>query len=580
LAARHGDREGRVEDHQVTSTGKTQNREAAAAPPEHEAGAGRWARSPDARLMLILFAVAVLLYVPAIWWGVPDANGPARVRTWNSDELGPLGPIGEMYSVFVRRGPPFNPQYPLFHYLVQALVVGPYWALLWLTGGLREPAATYPFGLSDPREALVVSTILARAVSIVMGAGVVAIAYRTGTILRDRATGIAAAILVLFIYPIVYYARTSNVDVPALFWTALGLALFARYLRSGLTARRVAVLGAVSALAVATKDASYAPLALAAALLLVREWRARPDAAGARRTLAFGGIGLASLLAVYLPASGMIFHFGRYLRHIRFITEGSPQRRGSLYYFSTPASIDGYLSLLGKTAMHLVESLGAPVTALAVAGLALAAFRARGFLLFALPALGVLAVVLPVRFVLLRFTMPTAYILAFFAAYAAVEGARAAAPRVRAIARIAFAAVCAWSFLRAADLTGQMLFDTRYQTEAWLAERLDPGEAVGYIGAATALPRLPADNPTVPVFGPDRTDLTPRFVVVPLLTYRNRDILPAAAARTPPAIAIAGGLPGYEPVRRFEPRTLFRTRPIASLNPLVVVFERRAGGSS
>ncbi len=526
--------------------------------------------------MLILFAVAVLLYVPAIWWRVPDANGPARVRTWNSDELGPLGPIGEMYSVFVRRGPPFNPQYPLFHYLVQALVVGPYWALLWLTGGLREPVATYPFGLTDPREALVVSTILARAVSVVMGAGIVVIAFRTGAILRDRATGIAFAILVLLTYPFVYYARTSNVDVPALFWTALGLALYARYLGTGLTARRVALLAGVSALAVATKDASYAPLALAAAVLLAREWRARPDATGTRRTVAFAGIGLVSLLAVYLPASGMIFHFGRYLRHIRFITQGSPQGQGSLYYFSTPASLEGYLRLFAKTGMHLVESLGAPVTALAVAGLVLAGFRARRLLLFALPALGVLAVILPVRFVLLRFTMPVAYIFAFYAAWAAVEGARAAAPAVRAGARLAFVAACAWSFLRVADLTWQMLSDTRYYAEAWLEERLEPGEVVGYIGTHAALPRLAAANPTVPVFGPQRTDLTPRFVVVPLLTYRNRDILPAVAARMPPAMAIADGLAGYERVQTFEPRTLFRTRPISSLNPLIVVFERRA----
>lgn len=572
--------EGRVEGDRVTSIRTTGNGVGAAAAPDGGERSGWWRRSPDARIVLILLAVAVLLYVPAIWWGVPDANGPARVRTWNSDELGPLGPIGEVYSVFVRRGPPFNPQYPLFHYLVQALVVGPYWALLWLTGGLREPVATYPFGLTDPREALVVSTILARAVSVVMGAGIVVFAFRTGTILRDRTTGIAAAILVLLTYPFVYYARTSNVDLPALFWTALGLLLYARYLHTGLTARRVALLGAVSALAVATKDASYAPLALAAAVLLVREWRARPDATGTRRTLALSGIGLASLLALYLPASGLVFHFGRYLRHIRFITQGSPLGQGSLYYFSTPASIEGYLSLLAKTGVHLVESLSAPVTALAVAGLVLAGFRARRLLLFALPALGLLAVILPVRFVLLRFIIPVAYILAFFAAYAAVEGARAAAPAVRTAARFAFVATCAWSFLRVADLTWQMLSDTRYHTEAWLAERLEPGEVVGYIGTRSALPRLPAANPTVPVFGPERTDLTPRFVVVPLLTYRNRDIRPAVAARMAPATAIAHGLPGYDRVRTFEPRTLFRTRPISSLNPLVVVFERRTAAGA
>jgi len=528
-------------------------------------------RSRDIAL-LAFFALALLLYAPGLGWGLPEATRAGQVRAWGGDEIAPLGPIAELYSVLVRRGPPFNPQYPLFHYIVAALAVGPYWAFLLLTGGLKDPVPTYPYGLADPARTLAVTTVLVRFVSTLMAAGVVVLALRTGTKLRDRTTGLVAATLVLLSYPMFYYSRTSNVDMAALFWTALGLALFAEYLASGLTVRRAAALGAVTALATATKDASYAPLVLAAAILLVREWlRSGPDRA--RRTLVIGAAGLATLIAVYLPASGLILHPGRYWEHVRFITGGAAGPSAP-YYFTTPATMAGYLGLVAKTGRHVAESLGAGTIALAVAGFGLALVRFRRLLLFVLPALGIIAVIVPARYVLLRFTMPVAYIFTFLAAYAAAEGLRAHRPWARATSRLLVAAACVWSGLRAGDLTVQMLADSRDDVSAWLSERLGEGEAVGYIGTFHALPRLPAENPMVRLDG--EAGERPRFVVVPLLAYRNHDVNPSEAERTPAALAVRDGVPGYRRALTVEPRSLFRARPMAGVNPLVVIFEKEA----
>ena len=116
---------------------------------------GRW-------IGLTLFVLAVILYLPGMWWGLPHATAPDRIYAWGSDEIAPLGPIAELYSVFVAPNPSFNPQYPLFHYIMQALLVGPYVLWLLVTGDLAHPSVKYPYGLSDPVSALAMMTLLAR----------------------------------------------------------------------------------------------------------------------------------------------------------------------------------------------------------------------------------------------------------------------------------------------------------------------------------------------------------------------------------------------------------------------------------
>ena len=136
----------------------------------------------ERRTLLLLISVALVAYAVGIGSGLPHASTTDRIRPWNPDELAPLGPVAELYSV-VRHSPKFNPQYPLLHYLTQALLVGPYVIGLWLTGRLDEPSIEYPYGLTDPVSALATMTLLARFVSLLMAAGVVAAACRTGTIL-------------------------------------------------------------------------------------------------------------------------------------------------------------------------------------------------------------------------------------------------------------------------------------------------------------------------------------------------------------------------------------------------------------
>src|SRR5438128_2722615 len=96
-------------------------------------------RRTDRRLAVLVWVIAVFLYLPGIWWGIPYASGPDRQQAWGADELAPLGPVAELYNVFIARRPPYNPQYPMFGYLTQSVLVGPYVMSLWLSGRLVRP---------------------------------------------------------------------------------------------------------------------------------------------------------------------------------------------------------------------------------------------------------------------------------------------------------------------------------------------------------------------------------------------------------------------------------------------------------
>ena len=58
--------------------------------------------------VLVLFALAILIYAPLIGWGVPHANAPDRTKTYAVDEILPLEGLAEMHNTFVISKPDRN----------------------------------------------------------------------------------------------------------------------------------------------------------------------------------------------------------------------------------------------------------------------------------------------------------------------------------------------------------------------------------------------------------------------------------------------------------------------------------------
>ncbi|MBI5086367.1 MAG: glycosyltransferase family 39 protein [Acidobacteria bacterium] len=508
------------------------------------------------RPYLWLFVAAVLLYLPGIPWGLPHANDAGRIAPWGPDELAPLAPAAELYNVFIARRPPFNPQYPLFHYFVVALFVGPYLAWLWLMGALSAVSTVYPFGLSDPVGALRTMTLLGRLPSTLMAAGIVVVSAWTGRKLWGPHAGWMAGLFVAVLYPMGFYGRTANVDVPALFWIACGYAVVALSLRDGWTVRRGLLLGLFAALATATKDASYTAFVVPGTALLFL-----PNPAGRRKpNLALFGAGALA----YAVASGVLFHAGRFLDHLYFITHGPDVGA----YFIAPPSPAGYASLVGETGRLLADSMGWPLLLLAIWGILCVWKEDRRLLVLAgvLPCL-LLLIVFPVRFVLLRFVLPSAWVLALFAA----RGALDLWQRRPLLGRVATVLSLGWALAFQADLYWQSYHDTRYAASEWFRLHAKPGDRVVYFDIAVKIPHLPDGVLSIKKAGHgDALSEKPEFVL--LIPWEAYEPVREKSMTLDFHRALLDGSAGYRQAAHFAPRSWFNSRPISIVNPPVTVF--------
>ncbi len=532
--------------------------------PPHRATPGSW-RTPA-----LFFLVAVVLYLPGIWWGMPY-DAPLRARPWGWDELAPLQSVTEVWGVFFAKNPSFNPQYPLMQNMVQAVLVLPYMLGLWLTGGLSTPGPTYPFGFTDPAASLAMTTLLSRFASVLMAAGTVVAAWRTASVLWDETTGRIAAMFVLTMSPMFFFGKTSNVDMGALFWTAMGLMVFAEILRETLTTRRAIFIGVCAAFAPATKDANYSVFLVAGLILTATHLsRARRDGVTRAEALRPLAIGLVTAVACYVTASGLVFRPSRFMAHLQWITDS-----GLDVPIRFPDTLVGYVGLGGRMLEVITECLGGPVAALAAAGLALCIVRDRRAALWGLPAIGIpLLVILPARFVFLRFLLPVAYVLAIFAAAAVSAMWRAKWKPLRALAPACLAVAAGWSLLHGADFVQQMIFDARYDAGAWLHAHARPGDRIAYFGRSAQLPVIEAGVTVVPrkesLHAAGEPD--PEFVLLESMTFyadadRDQDIPPDADRE------LRAG-PEYREVLDVQRPAWFRPRAIWFFNPRVEIFAR------
>ncbi|MDX1576903.1 MAG: glycosyltransferase family 39 protein [Gemmatimonadota bacterium] len=542
-------------------------------------GLGRAARSEPA-----LFGyAAVFLYALGIGWGLPHATGPERMFPWGPDELAPLRSLGELYRLFGPADAAFAPQYPMMQYFVQALFAAPYAAWLLLTGGLEGLAGTYPFGLADPAGSLAVFTVLARIPTVLMGGGTVAAAWWTADRLWGRRAARFAALAVLLSLPMFYYGRTSNVDVPALFWLACGTAAFAAALRDGLTVRRGALLGLFAALSVATKDAGYAYFAgVAVAVLGLQALAVRRGDAAVREAAVPLLAGAGAAAAVYAVASGLVFSIDRFIAHVGFLIHGTPLPEGveHPYYYTGEASLRGYLALAGTTARHVVDSLGLPLAIAALGGVFLTMRENPRLAWLLLPPVTVfLGTIVPVRFVLIRFVLPIAYVFALFAgaALAALVHRLREGVWARRAAGLAVLVCLGWAGARAADLTVQMWTDSRYALGDWLARTLDAGDEVGYYGSSVKLPHLPAvvEIGAMPgqILPPDPGQSVARDPdVVLVIPQQDNEPVHEWTLRTEDFDRLVEGTAGYRQAYRDPGGGLLTGRIIPFVNPPVRAF--------
>lgn len=537
----------------------------------------------DLRISCLLVLAAFVLYSPGINWGLPEANAPGTTRPWGADEIGPIGPIVELRN-HLGGDNLGNPQYPMFHYLFVFLFYLPYLAFQYLTGGLPHPHGGYPFGFTDPASSVQMLMRISRLVSVLMGAGIVVCAYLLGRKLWDRATGAVAAVFVLLMYPMFYFARTSNLDVPVTFWQACVLLLFALALQERrVSGGRWLAIGVLTAIALATKEQSYGSLLLLVFPLLAWHFRAVGSGVWARWRAPLTALALSALLYVF--ASGLAIRPEKYFRHLDFVRSGNPAGRFYHEYAFTPA---GLLGMARECFYHLADTLGWPVLLAALAGVAICLVRreerSRLWLLLPIPGLFFTVLAL-VGYVELRYLLSWGFLLALFAsAYVVAPALRARAAAFRATAWVLVTAACGWSLLCGLDLQRLSWNDSRYAAADWFAQHVRAEDRVAHPGPErriVTMPRFYSQFQRVPLAVPKvRLDGVNPFDTEFVYLQGKDDLTEFWHTPRWAYEALLDGSLGYDLVAEFQTRARFAPQQRHDsmqvfVNPRILVFARR-----
>ncbi|MGH7298426.1 MAG: ArnT family glycosyltransferase, partial [Polyangiaceae bacterium] len=454
----------------------------------------RAARSP---LGWILGAVLVLHLVGA-WWGLPASDG------WDVDGVAPRDVLAGLVETVT---PGQFYVYPPVHLLLVGVLTAPVTVVALIRAPSLAPADVVREVIQVPYMTLIAG--LARLVSVAMSLGIVwAVAKMTEEVRGKRAGWCAAAIVGVNV-PLTYYAHTSNLDVPYVFWACLALLSLVRAVARR-EPRRLRAWGLLAALSIGTKDQAYALYLVAVpagvALWLALDGWARASVRTIARELGFA-IGIAA--AVLLVADGVIFNPSGFHARVRFLL--GPASQSYAEYtddwagrWHVVADLVSRFWLFYPVVFALAFALGLVVL--------LRVSRSDGPRLAAglLPLLAcasfTIAFNCAARRTDQRFELPQSILLAVYGGvglYALVFQLRAAPARLaaRAVAAASFAV----ALFAAADVDANLVLDPRYDAEAWLRARVAPGDAIETYGQNVYMPRFPAPARVTRV-GPDAQD--------------------------------------------------------------------------
>lgn len=443
------------------------------------------------REYFIILILALVIYIPAIGWGLPGASHPLGVHSWDVDGVTGLQTLSELHNLVFSPKEDWWVAYPLFHYFVIAICYVPYLGYLYLTGGLSQPTDTYPFGFTAPVSTFINLTLIGRAITVLMAGLLVANTYLTARTIWDKFTARIAALAVSLPTPIVYYSRTGNLDIPVLFWMSLAILMMARILKFGFTARRAVWTGIFSAIAVSTKDQAYAPLLIGLVSLIIIHLSKNDESIQKANRWKSPLILIVSGAISFFITSGILFAPNRFFRHILFVinykkTFWNAANLEIVY----PQNLTGYTSLSYDVMESLFMAIGPVLIIVGITGLVVS-WRSELFnkILFGMLIAHILFVIFPLLHMQYRYILLPVYIFAFYIARAVVI-AFERENRFGILALMAFIIGIGWVGLRTIDLTYQMLFDARYAVSQWLKQKGNAEDKVAFV-SLTQISHLP-----------------------------------------------------------------------------------------
>ncbi|MDH7511344.1 MAG: glycosyltransferase family 39 protein [Clostridiales bacterium] len=412
------------------------------------------------RILLILL-LSLTLNSVGVWFGLPSYEG------WFSDEMLPPD---------VRRGIDhgfahgWHYKYPPLHYYLLAVIQAPFLV-----------AAKFQEVNFDDLILHSVLILLGRLLSVIMGVCIVFFVYKCGREILNERSSLLAALTTAFIVPLVKLSKAANPDVPYLFWFAFSLYFYLRILKT--RQRRYYILFALTAvLSVCTKDKAYGLYILPVVFILFRDWTLRKKESPRLTLIRFitdptylyaGAVALAAFSLIH----NLAFNMHGFRLHLKAIT-GSLVKDAQLF----PHTLAGHVHMLGRAVDQIRFSLGWPLFAVCVAGLAAALVARRRNIpllsLFLFPLSFEIFLIHVVMYNYARFYLPACVILSLFGG-AFLGMAWDARHRLNKLIRVVLIGIFAYSFLYASSIDVLMLMDSRYAAEKWIRKNIPPSATLG-----------------------------------------------------------------------------------------------------
>jgi hypothetical protein len=446
-----------------------------------------------------ILALAFALRVVGIGWGLPASDG------WDNDGIAPRDFLAGLVQTFTP-GRFFT--YPPVHLLVLVVLTSPVTIIALANAHSLAPTDVIHEIIKVPY--MTVIAYAARSVTVCLSIGIVYAIAKMAEEIRGPRAGWCVAAVCTVNAPFTYYAKTSNLDVPYLFWSCLALLALVRAIARR-EPRRLRAMALWAALALGTKDQAYAVFAVCvpascALWFLVDPWT-RANARCILREFGFAAMVLAGVVPV---VDAIVFNPTGFRARLAFLVGPASQDfvnytndwtgrvlviRDSVAIFDRfyPWAFAGFLLFgVGLVARRAGQTEKAKLAATLV------------------PAMGALSFTVAFNWVArrteLRFLLPQTLLVAVYAGIAVetlIFELRATVARrvARGAVGIAFAA----AMFGCANVDANLMLDPRYDCEAWLGAHVAAGDTIEVYGLNVYLPRFPR-GANVTRVGPDPID--------------------------------------------------------------------------
>lgn len=430
--------------------------------------AGNWTRWRVGGLLAVVVTSLVINCVGLGW-------GRSGLVPWQPDSIEGITTVREMPRMFRQ----WTYKYPRGHFLINAVFYHPllkYWE--------KHPIRT---GTADGRivsqalnlERLDLLANISRVISAVMGVGTVIAVFLTSRLLFDDYLGAFLAGLALALSQLfVFYSHVGNVDVPCVFWFALGVywGLKAVYIGRW---RHFVLMGLCFSLSICTKDAMVGYVAgMVPAFWLAMIGKNKADGQSFKTAV------LSVFSKKVLVAVLVFLFFYALLQDILTSPQAFAERMS--HWLGGPG-VKGYdkrfrgqLPLLWSSCRMLYGSLGWPLLATIVISLVYCTIKYPWqSVILTVPLIAFyVIVVMNIRFSAPRFFLPA------YGGFALIVG-KGCADWIRykkihiALRILPVAVVYILSLLYCVGLDLEMLGDTRVRTEQWFYKNVGRDNLIG-----------------------------------------------------------------------------------------------------